>query len=98
LYPGQSPNLAPSLGCTLPSPAPPQCHLLRPEITLDRLGRFWVHRNWKVRHGLLQFVAEAVCTLGDQALAARSGPGHTRELVDHVLGLAEDPERCVGMT
>jgi hypothetical protein len=79
-----------------PRPRPhSQCHLLRPELTLDRLGRFWAHKNWKVRHGLLQFVAEAVCTLGEDALAARD-PEHTRELVRHVVALAEDPERCAG--
>jgi hypothetical protein len=46
----------------------------------------------QVRHGLLQFVAEAVCTLGEEALAARD-PAHTRELVGHVVALVEDPER-----
>jgi hypothetical protein len=45
-----------------------------------------------VRHGLLQFLAEAVCTLGGAALPA---PGSTKakELVGHVVGLMEDPER-----
>ncbi|GBF91808.1 hypothetical protein Rsub_04913 [Raphidocelis subcapitata] len=71
-----------------------QCHVLRPELTLAKLSRFWEHKSWKVRHGLLQFVAEAVCTLGEEALAARD-PDHTRELIGHVVGLVEDPESAV---
>jgi hypothetical protein len=30
------------------------------EYMLERLSRFWTHRAWKVRHGILQTVAEAI--------------------------------------
>jgi hypothetical protein len=29
-------------------------------LILEKTARFWSHRAWKVRHGLLQTVAEAV--------------------------------------
>jgi len=34
--------------------------VLRPDSVIPKLARFWTHRNWKVRHGLLQTMAEAV--------------------------------------
>ncbi len=33
---------------------------LRADQVLERLSKFWTHRAWKVRHGVLQTVAEAV--------------------------------------
>lgn len=45
-----------------------------------------------MRHGLLQFVAEAVCMLGDSALASRDSP-EPKAVISHVIRLVEDPER-----
>ena len=61
---------------------------------MDRLARFWAHKHWKVRHGLLQFVAEMVCMLGEQAVAARE-PHDPKAVLNQVLRLVEDPERWV---
>jgi hypothetical protein len=69
-----------------------QCQVLRPEVMNDRLSRFWAHKHWKVRHGLLQFVAEAVCMMGGAALAARDAAG-PKTAVTQVIRLVEDPER-----
>lgn len=65
--------------------------VLRPDIMMDKLGRFWGHKNWKVRHGLLQFVAEAVCSTGEAVLAI---PRDDSNWVLHkVIQLVGDPER-----
>lgn len=65
--------------------------VLRPDIMMDKLSRFWGHKNWKVRHGLLQFVAEAVCSAGEAALLI---PRDDSNWVLHkVIQLVGDPER-----
>lgn len=76
-------------------PPPPQSQVMRPDAMNERLARFWAHKHWKVRHGLLQFVAEAVCMLGSAALDARDAP-EPHAMVGQVLRLVEDPERWVG--
>jgi hypothetical protein len=68
--------------------------VLRPEVMMERLGRFWAHKSWKVRHGLLQFVAEAISISGEGALAL---PRDEANWVLHrVIALVGDAERCVG--
>jgi hypothetical protein len=68
--------------------------VLRADIMMDKLNRFWSHKNWKVRHGLLQFVAEAVCSAGEAVLAI---PKDNSNWVLHkVIQLVGDPERWVG--
>lgn len=68
--------------------------VLRADIMMDKLNRFWAHKNWKVRHGLLQFVAEAVCSAGEAVLAM---PKDNSNWVLHkVIQLVGDPERWVG--
>jgi hypothetical protein len=64
---------------------------MRPDVMNDRLARFWAHKHWKVRHGMLQFMAEAVCMLGDAALATRDD---ARGVLTQIVRLVEDPERC----
>lgn len=60
---------------------------------MEKLGRFWGHKHWKVRHGLLQFVAEAVATSGETALVP---PRDESAWVLHkAIALVGDPERCV---
>lgn len=62
-------------------------------MMMDKLSRFWGHKNWKVRHGLLQFVAEAVCHTGEAVLVI---PRDDSNWVLHkVIQLVGDPERCV---
>jgi hypothetical protein len=64
---------------------------------MERLGRFWGHKNWKVRHGLLQFVAEAVATTGEAALVpprqGAQGDADSGWVLHRVIGLVGDPER-----
>lgn len=65
--------------------------VLRPDMMMEKLNRFWSHKNWKVRHGLLQFVAEAVSVTGEAALAI---PKDDSNWVLHkVIQLVGDPER-----
>lgn len=65
--------------------------VLRADIMLEKLNRFWGHKNWKVRHGLLQFVAEAISTTGEPALAI---PRDDSNWVLHkVIQLVGDQER-----
>jgi hypothetical protein len=62
-------------------------------MMMDKLGRFWGHKNWKVRHGLLQFVAEAVCSVGEPILVI---PRDDSNWVLHkVIQLVGDGERWV---
>ncbi|KAI8476813.1 MAG: clasp N terminal-domain-containing protein [Monoraphidium minutum] len=71
-----------------------QAQVLRPDAMMERLSRFWAHKHWKVRHGLLQFVAEAVVMLGESALASRDSQD-PKAVVGHVLRLVEDSESAV---
>ncbi|GBF89721.1 hypothetical protein Rsub_02891 [Raphidocelis subcapitata] len=71
-----------------------QCQVLRPEVMNDRLARFWAHKHWKVRHGLLQFVAEAVCMLGEAALASRDA-ADPHAVISQIIKLVEDSESAV---
>lgn len=59
---------------------------------MEKLSRFWSHKSWKVRHGLLQFVAEAVSTTGEAALAPPRDENSW--VLNHVIQLVGDPERC----
>ncbi len=67
--------------------------VLRPEQMIDRISRFWGHKHWKVRHGLLQFVAEAICLAGPSVLAPTRAGDEKTSVTHQVIKLAEDPER-----
>lgn len=58
---------------------------------MERLGRFWNHKHWKVRHGLLQLVAEAVSTMGEAVLVPPRDEGNW--VLNRVIQLVGDPER-----
>jgi hypothetical protein len=45
---------------------------LSAEYVLERLSRFWTHRAWKVRHGILQTVAEAISSGTPSIFASKS--------------------------
>jgi hypothetical protein len=62
----------------------------RPELVMERLRKCWTHKNWKVRHGVLQFVAEAIVVVGEPVLGSREGP---LAVLPHVIKLLEDPDR-----
>ncbi len=59
---------------------------LQPENVIPRLSRFWTHKNWKVRHGILQTIAEAVAAEIPGMLS-----NQTNYLVTQVINLVEDP-------
>ena len=68
------------------------CHqVLRADVMMEKLSRFWTHKNWKVRHGLLQFVAEAISTTGEAALAIPRDDSNW--VLNKVIQLVGDPER-----
>ena len=55
------------------------------DAVVPRLSRFWSHRSWKVRHGVLQTTAEAI---------SNAIPGllnHRDQITTHVINLLEDP-------
>ena len=63
---------------TIRAPFPPACTI-----------RFWTHRSWKVRHGVLQTVAEAVASAIPGVLAHKE---QTNNIITQVVNLVEDPD------
>ncbi len=55
------------------------------DSVIPRMSRFWSHRSWKVRHGVLQTVAQAV-EMGVPRLL-----NHQEMIVTQVVNLVEDP-------
>eukprot|EP00882_Tetradesmus_deserticola_P019224 GHRQ01020678.1.p1 GENE.GHRQ01020678.1~~GHRQ01020678.1.p1 ORF type:complete len:395 (+),score=156.04 GHRQ01020678.1:455-1639(+) len=67
--------------------------VLRPDAMMEKLSRFWNHKHWKVRHGLLQFVAEAVSCTGEAVLAPPRD--ESTWVVHKMIQLVGDPESAV---
>ncbi|WIA20824.1 hypothetical protein OEZ85_005178 [Tetradesmus obliquus] len=67
--------------------------VLRPDAMMDKLSRFWNHKHWKVRHGLLQFVAEAISCTGEAVLAPPRD--ESTWVLNKVIQLVGDPESAV---
>jgi hypothetical protein len=65
--------------------------VLRPDAMMDKLSRFWNHKHWKVRHGLLQFAAEAISCTGEAVLAPPRD--ESSWVLNKVIQLVGDPER-----
>ena len=53
--------------------------------------RFWNHKHWKVRHGVLQTVAEAM-TDGVDLVGTKDQANH---IITNVANLVEDPNEWV---
>ena len=70
----------------------PRQQVLRPDAMMQKLGGFWAHKHWKVRHGLLQYVAEAISTIGEAVLVQPRDEGAW--VLHRVIMLVSDPERC----
>ena len=64
--------------------------VFRADMLMDRLRKQWAHKNWKVRHGLLQFVAEAVCMIGEAALTCKD---EQYAVLHQIIKMVEDSER-----
>eukprot|EP00878_Enallax_costatus_P031208 GHUV01034104.1.p1 GENE.GHUV01034104.1~~GHUV01034104.1.p1 ORF type:complete len:529 (+),score=166.68 GHUV01034104.1:627-2213(+) len=67
--------------------------VLRPDVMMEKLSKLWSHKSWKVRHGLLQFVAEAVSTTGEAALVPPRDEDNW--VLTYVIKLVGDPESAV---
>eukprot|EP00798_Chlamydomonas_sp_ICE-L_P002597 gene2597-30992_t len=65
---------------------------ITPSFVLEKMSRFWSHRHWKVRHGILQTVAEAV-SRGTPGLL--SNKDQNSYLITQVINLVEDPNETV---
>jgi hypothetical protein len=55
------------------------------DSVVPRMSRFWTHRNWKVRHGVLQTFAQAIEN-GIPKLM-----NHQELIITQVINLVEDP-------
>ena len=63
-----------------------------PSFVLEKLARFWSHRAWKVRHGMLQTMAEAIASGVPGILGSKD---QTEYILTQVVNLVEDPNECV---
>ncbi|GAX84118.1 hypothetical protein CEUSTIGMA_g11541.t1, partial [Chlamydomonas eustigma] len=59
------------------------------DSVVPRMSRFWTHRNWKVRHGVLQTFAQAIEN-GIPKLM-----NHQDLIITQVINLVEDPNELV---
>ena len=63
--------------------------VLRPELVFEKLTPYWQHRNWKVKHGLLQAVAEAVSKDGASVLGSKD---QNHSVLKQVIKMVEEPD------
>ena len=61
-------------------------------FVMEKMSRFWNHRAWKVRHGVLQTIAEAVAADTPGILASKE---QNEYIITQVVNLVEDPNECV---
>lgn len=66
--------------------------VLRPELVFEKLTPYWQHRNWKVKHGLLQAVAEAVSKDGASVLGSKD---QNHSVLKQVIKMVEEPDVTV---
>eukprot|EP00200_Dunaliella_tertiolecta_P007760 CAMPEP_0202389096 /NCGR_PEP_ID=MMETSP1127-20130417/81105_1 /ASSEMBLY_ACC=CAM_ASM_000462 /TAXON_ID=3047 /ORGANISM="Dunaliella tertiolecta, Strain CCMP1320" /LENGTH=266 /DNA_ID=CAMNT_0048990739 /DNA_START=32 /DNA_END=829 /DNA_ORIENTATION=- len=63
-----------------------------PQYLLQKMARFWNHRAWKVRHGVLQTVAEAIAAETPGILKSKD---QNEYIITQVVNLMEDPNEAV---
>lgn len=63
--------------------------VLRPEFVFEKVAPFWTHRNWKVKHGLLEAVAEAVATAGPSVLGTKD---QNNVALKQLIKMVADPD------
>ncbi|GFR45537.1 hypothetical protein Agub_g6930 [Astrephomene gubernaculifera] len=68
------------------------CKALKPELVLDKFSSLWQHKNWKVKQGLLDVIAEVVSTVGASFLGGRD---QNNALLKQVVRMLEDPDMVV---
>ncbi|PNH11648.1 CLIP-associating protein 1 [Tetrabaena socialis] len=61
----------------------------KPEVILEKLGPLWQHKSWRVKHGLLEVLAEVVSTTGPSALGGRD---QNNAVLKQVVRLMEDAD------
>lgn len=59
-----------------------------PQYILQKMARFWNHRAWKVRHGVLQTVAEAIAA---ETPGIMKNKEQNEYIITQVVNLMEDP-------
>lgn len=62
---------------------------LRPEFVWDKLAQHWNHKNWKIKHGLLEVTAEAISVLGNMIVPAKD---QSNPVLKQVIKLLEDQD------
>ncbi|KXZ51447.1 CLASP protein [Gonium pectorale] len=65
---------------------------VKPELVLDKLSPFWHHKSWKVKHGLLEVVAEVVSTTGASFLRGRD---QNNAVLKQIVCMMDEPELAV---
>ncbi len=64
--------------------------LHKPELVWSQLSPLWQHKNWKVKHGLLEVLAEAVKTSGSNVLLGNKDQYNS--VLKQVVKMADDPD------
>lgn len=59
---------------------------------MERMQRFWSHQAWKVRHGILQTLAEAIAV---QTPGLMDSPDVSNHVITSAVNLLEDKKECV---
>ena len=63
-------------------------HAMGAQFLLQKMARFWSHRAWKVRHGVVQTVGEAISSDTPGILQRKE---QNEYLITQVVNLMEDP-------
>lgn len=45
--------------------------VFKPQFVLEAATKYWSDKNWRMKHGLLQTVAELLCVMGPACMAVR---------------------------
>ncbi|GFH07829.1 uncharacterized protein HaLaN_02689 [Haematococcus lacustris] len=59
---------------------------------LEKIARYWTHRAWKVRHGIIQTITQLVVDNNTPLLGT---PEQSEYIINQVVNLVEDPESNV---
>ncbi|KAJ9519960.1 hypothetical protein QJQ45_014686 [Haematococcus lacustris] len=65
---------------------------IKPAYMLEKIARYWTHRAWKVRHGIIQTITQLVVDNNTPLLGT---PEQSEYIINQVVNLVEDPESNV---
>ncbi|KAG2454961.1 hypothetical protein HYH02_000787 [Chlamydomonas schloesseri] len=66
---------------------------LKPDVVLEKLNPLWQHKSWKVKHGLLEVIAEVAST-GDVSTFI-SGRDQNNAVLKQIVRMMEEPDMTV---